>query len=654
MRHYLARKGLLHLAMVVGLMVVLQGLYAQTWTWQQQCSSNEWYATCSSNTICDPNNNRYWYLNNWGQFSCGSSSGLTFPGPGSTVIFPAGANARLAGSVDVLSITVANNANFTWQSGTITLRDPANNNAPGTLLNQGAFLTGSAYEQSLSGLLVNDGDFVHRGYLYLRDATLRNLAGKTLELQGGSVYAAPDSSSHRLENYGTLLKTGSGTSIVGVPMQQQAATVQVAQGALQLNANSEHQNVSWDVASGATLAFSSTHTFTGTHTGAIQGTLRSSGTLQAGGSSEVVFRFTDNGLTWQSGTLNGGSAGIRNTGKIVTGSAYEQSLSGLLVNDGDFVHRGYLYLRDATLRNLAGKTLELQGGSVYAASDSSSHRLENYGTLLKTGSGTTSTISVPMQNAGLIDYREGSLSINRLVQTDGETRIHAGRTLTLSNPMELQGGKLTGAGTLSGNLNVSDGDGNPDTPPGTIAPGIDDPNNPNLNPLGVLTLNGNLTMSQDAVLEIELAGTDNSDPNNPQYDQVRISRYNAAVQLDGTLRLKGRGGYTPNVGDAFDVVLRTASSWNRTGQFRVVEVDPDTLPCVEVAVRYLADRVRVEVVRSGDNPDTNGDGCVDDADLLNVLFAFGQTGSSPADVNCDGIVDDADLLSVLFAFGQGC
>jgi len=101
-------------------------------------------------------------------------------------------------------------------------------------------------------------------------------------------------------------------------------------------------------------------------------------------------------------------------------------------------------------------------------------------------------------------------------------------------------------------------------------------------------------------------------------------------------------------------VLRTASSWNRTGQFRVVEVDPDTLPCVEVAVRYLADRVRVEVVRTGDNPDTNGDGCVDDADLLNVLFAFGQTGSSPADVNCDGIVDDADLLSVLFAFGQGC
>lgn len=51
--------------------------------------------------------------------------------------------------------------------------------------------------------------------------------------------------------------------------------------------------------------------------------------------------------------------------------------------------------------------------------------------------------------------------------------------------------------------------------------------------------------------------------------------------------------------------------------------------------------------------DVNGDGCVDDADLLAVLFAFG--GNSPLeDVNGDGVVDDADLLMVLFSFGTGC
>lgn len=52
--------------------------------------------------------------------------------------------------------------------------------------------------------------------------------------------------------------------------------------------------------------------------------------------------------------------------------------------------------------------------------------------------------------------------------------------------------------------------------------------------------------------------------------------------------------------------------------------------------------------------DADQNGCIDDADLLQVLFAFGETGNPPADVNCDGTVDDADLLIVLFNFGSGC
>ncbi len=54
------------------------------------------------------------------------------------------------------------------------------------------------------------------------------------------------------------------------------------------------------------------------------------------------------------------------------------------------------------------------------------------------------------------------------------------------------------------------------------------------------------------------------------------------------------------------------------------------------------------------NGDVSGDGCVDDADLLAVLFAFGETGARAEDVNGDDRVDDADLLTVLFNFGAGC
>ncbi|BCW94824.1 MAG: hypothetical protein KatS3mg018_0306 [Fimbriimonadales bacterium] len=61
-------------------------------------------------------------------------------------------------------------------------------------------------------------------------------------------------------------------------------------------------------------------------------------------------------------------------------------------------------------------------------------------------------------------------------------------------------------------------------------------------------------------------------------------------------------------------------------------------------------RVWLVAPRAGD---VDGSGCVDDADLLTVLFAFGSDNPD-ADANGDGVVDDADLLVVLFNFGSGC
>jgi len=53
--------------------------------------------------------------------------------------------------------------------------------------------------------------------------------------------------------------------------------------------------------------------------------------------------------------------------------------------------------------------------------------------------------------------------------------------------------------------------------------------------------------------------------------------------------------------------------------------------------------------------DINRDGCVDDADLLALLCAFGESGGGlPADINRDGRIDDGDLLIVLLNFGAGC
>jgi hypothetical protein len=53
--------------------------------------------------------------------------------------------------------------------------------------------------------------------------------------------------------------------------------------------------------------------------------------------------------------------------------------------------------------------------------------------------------------------------------------------------------------------------------------------------------------------------------------------------------------------------------------------------------------------------DVDGNGCIDDRDLIAMLFAFGRVGTLlPEDVNLDGMVDDGDLVIVLFQFGTGC
>jgi hypothetical protein len=628
---------------------LVSALLAQgTWTWQQQCrSNNEWSAICYNYAGCgyDQNNNPvHRYFNNWGLSQCSVSPGL--PGPGSICIFPAGANALLSSNVDILSVGISNGATFSWQSGSLTLRNPSDN-SPGTLSNLGLLRMVGSYGRYLSGVLVNTGTLVHEdGSTYFNGASLQNSG--TAEVRLGGWYS--NTGTNSLVNTGTLNKTTTNNFTITVPMQQQGATVNVQAGTLTLSAGSNtHQNVSWSVSSGATLVLqNSTHTFSGTHSGEIAGTLlQRTGTVQAG-SNGATFNFTGTGFQWQEGTLNGGSAGLTNAGLLRMVNSYGRYLSGVLVNTGTLVHEaGTTYFNGASLRNSGTAEVRLGGWS----SNTGTNSFVNTGTLNKVSpdpnNPTSFTITVNTTNSGLIEVQNGTLSVSNLTQTAGEARIRRGATLSVSNPLAMQGGKLTGAGQLSGALTNT---------AGTIAPGIDDPDQPDLNPLGILTIRGNLTLGNDAIFEVELAGTDNSDPANPQYDQLIVgqSGYTRTVQMNGTLRVKARDGYTPATGDTFDILVRSGS-WNRTGEFHTVEVDPDTLPCVQVVVRYLSDRVQLVVTRAPGGADINRDGCVDDADLLAVLFAFGQTGSGLAeDINCDEVVDDADLLSVLFAFGSGC
>jgi hypothetical protein len=124
--------------------------------------------------------------------------------------------------------------------------------------------------------------------------------------------------------------------------------------------------------------------------------------------------------------------------------------------------------------------------------------------------------------------------------------------------------------------------------------------------------------------------------------------YGALVELD----LSGDANVNNNAQFAFRVV--TIFDPN-TGQYTAANFpnNPNATYSPNGTLRYDLIEILGEEASGGPEGDVNGDGCVDDADLLIVLFNFGNAGGQ-GDVNNDNIVDDADLLIVLFNFGAGC
>lgn len=148
----------------------------------------------------------------------------------------------------------------------------------------------------------------------------------------------------------------------------------------------------------------------------------------------------------------------------------------------------------------------------------------------------------------------------------------------------------------------------------------------------------------------------------------RIRPVNPPSIVQGQARLEGRQGLplgTPLAlellqgGDTIQTITtrldacgmfseRVNAPGTYTVRARVVNYLPITVSNVSIAAQGFA-YLSLNFQTLGD---LNGDGVIDDADLLLVLFAFGASDSE-ADLNNDGIVDDADLLIVLFNFGAG-
>jgi len=150
----------------------------------------------------------------------------------------------------------------------------------------------------------------------------------------------------------------------------------------------------------------------------------------------------------------------------------------------------------------------------------------------------------------------------------------------------------------------------------------------------------------------EIQTTDVYDPDGNLYDRfwigVRFPQYCAPVYDGG-----GPGWVFADGPDFQEDVLYWQGDANCGGEFEPGYYFLGGTPRASLYIRVTGAATRDETVVVTADIDDNG--CVDDADLLAVLFAFGITGSYLAeDTNCDEVVDESDLLNVLSSFATGC
>ena len=177
-----------------------------------------------------------------------------------------------------------------------------------------------------------------------------------------------------------------------------------------------------------------------------------------------------------------------------------------------------------------------------------SSTITNDGIWRKLTPGTlTVAADLAVLNAGELTVMGGTLSLlDGYAQSAGSTQLSAGTTLNLgSNSALIEGGLVSGSGTLSGDLNLVSGSVEPGSSP------------------GIFSVSGNYTQGSGGTLIIQVAGITPG----TQHDQLSIG---GSADIDGTLVVADFGH---TLVPPEEIVFLTASTGSVTGSFASVNSD---------------------------------------------------------------------------------
>lgn len=317
---------------------------------------------------------------------------------------------------------------------------------------------------------------------------INNATGAVFNVTGDGDFLQSSAGAHAFHNGGTLNKTGGATDFSGVAFNN-SGTVNITAGVLSVNSGGTQSGVI-DVAVGRTLNLNGTVNYTpgstltgggtinfasGAHhfsgelvaTGAVNlgsATLNfetpqvfpnltlSGGTLA--GSANVTIT---NVLNWSAGNMGGAGRTIIATGATANfTSASTKGLNRTFDNAGTVnytgaaLYFGFGFPVPGVINNLTGAVFNVVGHADLGQSSAAAHAFNNFGTLKKSGVGTTTDFSgVAINNSGLIQVLEGAVVLVASGNNSGLIDLAGGTSLTLfGNLTTLAGSDITGGGDI--------------------------------------------------------------------------------------------------------------------------------------------------------------------------------------------------------------
>jgi len=373
--------------------------------------------------------------------------------------------------------------------------------------------TGSV--EVMSGSLELENGGIHSGSFSVADLATLEFGGGTHNLNTGSAVSgagrmryAGGTINFNAGDYGItgITECAGGTTnfFTGVTVSQ-VGELQITFGTLNLGSG-ENPTTSMYTQSGGTL--------TGTDTLNVNGALMwSAGTMSGQGTTNA-----NGGLQ----LINAGTISLRDTRTLSNAATATWTGAGAFSND-----------TGAVLRNLPSGTFAIQ-----TSGDFFNGALDNQGTMTKTSGGGDGITRVNgnFTNSGTLEILSGTLRIeSSYTQTAGETRLNGG-TLekTSTPPLAIDGGLLTGVGTIDGNVRVA----------GTVAPGL---------PVGELTIDGTYEQTMTGTLAVEIGGLTPV----TQFDRLAVT---GAATLAGTIDVALVNAFSPVSGNVFQILTYASQS----------------------------------------------------------------------------------------------